>query len=40
MSLLHRKDTAFIPVGHRTAHTFCHEREFAQKLFYFMKHPD
>lgn len=26
MSLLHCKDTAFVPVGHRTTHTFCHER--------------
>lgn len=22
MSLLHRKDTAFVPVGHRTTHFF------------------
>ena len=27
MSLLHRKDTAFVPLGHRTTHTFCHERD-------------
>ena len=40
MSLLHRKDTAFVPSEHRTTNTFCHEREFTQKLFYFMKHPD
>ena len=40
MSLLRRKDTAFVPSEHRTTNTFCHEREFTHKLFYFMKHPD
>lgn len=40
MSLLRRKDTAFVPAEHRTTNTFCREREFTQKLFYFMKHPD
>ena len=40
MNLLHRKDTAFVPSEHRTTNTFCREREFTQKLFYFMKHPD
>lgn len=40
MSLLRRIDTAFVPAEHRTTHTFYHEREFTQKLFYFMKHTD
>ena len=40
MSLLRRKDTAFVPAEHRTTNTFCSERKFTQKLFYFMKHPD
>lgn len=40
MGLLRRKDTAFVTVGHRTMNIFCRDREFTQKLFYFMKHTD
>ena len=40
MSLLRHKDTDVVHVCHRTTNTFCREREFTQKLFYFMKHPD